>query len=74
MGDFIEFILLVIVAYLVWRISDHLPDLMFRITEIQRDVADIRKRLIELSERPAPATKKAAPKKRKPAKSKSADE
>ena len=30
------------IAYLVWRISDQLPDLMFRLGEIQRDVADIR--------------------------------
>jgi Sec-independent protein translocase protein TatA len=46
----IEFLLLAAVAYLVWRISDQLPDLLFRISEIQRDVADIRKRLTEVEE------------------------
>jgi len=61
---FIEFLLLVAVAYLVWRISDQLPDLLFRISEIQRDVADIRKRLIEANE----TTETAKPARKKPAK------
>ena len=51
----IEFLMLATVAYLVWRISDQLPDLLFRISEIQRDVADIRKRLIKAEESTAPA-------------------
>ncbi|MBV1906722.1 MAG: hypothetical protein KUG75_11635 [Pseudomonadales bacterium] len=43
---FFEFLLLASIAYLAWRISDQLPDLLFRISEIQRDVADIRKQVI----------------------------
>ena len=60
----IEFLLLATVAYLVWRISDQLPDLLFRISEIQRDVADIRKRLIDVEE----SAKTAKPARKKPAK------
>lgn len=45
--DFFSFLVLVGVAYLIWRISDQLPDLIFRISEIQRDVAEIRRRLTD---------------------------
>ncbi len=45
--DFFSFLVLIGVAYLIWRISDQLPDLIFRISEIQRDVAEIRRRLAE---------------------------
>ncbi len=34
---------LVVIAYLLWRVTDQLPDLIFRLSEIQRDVADIRR-------------------------------
>jgi len=30
-------------AYFLWRISEQLPDLIFRISEIQRDMADLRR-------------------------------
>jgi len=30
-------------AYFLWRISEQLPDLVFRISEIQRDMADLRR-------------------------------
>ena len=33
------------IAYLVWRIVDQLPDIVYRLSEIQRDIADIRRRL-----------------------------
>jgi len=67
---FFSFLLLATVAYLVWRISDQLPDLLFRITEIQRDVADMRKQFIAANETAAqvqanqkkPAKKRAAKK------------
>ncbi len=45
MIDFISFLLLAAVAYLIWRISDQLPDVIFRVSEIQRDVAEIRRNL-----------------------------
>ena len=44
MGLF-SFIALLGIAFLVWRIADQLPDLVFRISEIQRDVAEIRRQL-----------------------------
>ena len=44
MGIF-SFLALLGIAYLVWRIADQLPDLIFRLSEIQRDVAEIRRRL-----------------------------
>ena len=45
MIDFISFLLLAAVAYLIWRISDQLPDVIFRVSEIQRDVAELRRNL-----------------------------
>lgn len=42
---FLSFLLLAGVAYLIWRISDQLPDVIFRVSEIQRDVAEIRRTL-----------------------------
>jgi len=51
---FLSFILLVAITYLIWRITDQLPDLIFRISEIQRDVAELRRTLAEESPRPAP--------------------
>ena len=42
--DFFTFILLLAIAYLLWRISDQLPDILFRLSEVQRDIAEIRRR------------------------------
>ena len=42
---FFSFFALLGIAYLVWRIADQLPDLIFRLSEIQRDVAEIRRRV-----------------------------
>jgi hypothetical protein len=44
---FLSFLVLLAIAYLVWRVTDQLPDLIFRLSEIQRDVAEIRRRLAE---------------------------
>ena len=30
-------------AYFLWRIAEQLPDLIFRVSEIQRDLADLRR-------------------------------
>ena len=46
----LSFLTLLAIAYLVWRITDQLPDLIFRLGEIQRDVAEIRRKLTESSE------------------------
>lgn len=40
---FFSFLVLLAIAYLLWRITDQLPDLIFRMSEIQRDVAEIRR-------------------------------
>jgi hypothetical protein len=39
----LSFLLLAGATYLIWRITDQLPDLIFRISEIQRDVAELRR-------------------------------
>ena len=44
---FFSFLVLLSIAYLVWRVTDQLPDLIFRLSEIQRDVAELRRRLNE---------------------------
>lgn len=45
--SFLSFLLLGVATYLVWRITDQLPDLIFRISEIQRDVAELRRTLTD---------------------------
>ena len=47
MISFLSFLLLGAATYLVWRITDQLPDLIFRISEIQRDVAELRRTLTD---------------------------
>ncbi|MGA0839617.1 MAG: hypothetical protein ACO3P1_06940 [Pseudomonadales bacterium] len=42
---FLSFLMLVAIAYLLWRIADQLPDLIFRLSEVQRDVAEVRRQL-----------------------------
>jgi len=54
MGIF-SFVALLGIAYLVWRIADQLPDLIFRLSEIQRDVAEIRRRLAPSDDATRPA-------------------
>ena len=44
---FLSFLVLLGATYLLWRITDQLPDLVFRLIEIQRDVAEIRRKLPE---------------------------
>lgn len=36
-------VVLVVIAFLLWRISEQLPDILFRLSEIQRDVAELRR-------------------------------
>ncbi|TDJ32949.1 MAG: hypothetical protein E2O61_13200 [Gammaproteobacteria bacterium] len=50
MLDFFSFLALLAIAYLIWRVTDQLPDLIFRLSEIQRDVAEVRRRLADESE------------------------
>ncbi|MCX7064714.1 MAG: hypothetical protein NT024_09230 [Proteobacteria bacterium] len=44
---FLSFLLLAAITYLIWRITDQLPDLIFRISEVQRDVAELRRNLAD---------------------------
>ena len=43
--SFLILLVALAIAYLVWRIVDQLPDIVYRLSEIQRDIADIRRRL-----------------------------
>ena len=43
MFAFLIVLLLIANAYLVWRIADQLPDIVFRLAEIQRDIAEVRR-------------------------------
>ncbi len=40
---FLSFLVLLAIAYMLWRIMDQLPDVLFRLSEIQRDIAEIRR-------------------------------
>ena len=42
---FLSLVVLLGIAYLLWRVTDQLPDLIFRLSEIQRDIAEIRRRM-----------------------------
>jgi hypothetical protein len=50
---FLSFLVLLGIAYLIWRVTDQLPDLIFRLSEVQRDVAEIRRRLTDEPAAPA---------------------
>ena len=47
--SFLIFIGVAALCYLVWRIMDILPDVTFRLAEMQRDIADIRRQLTQES-------------------------
>ncbi len=47
MFSFLTFVGVAALCYLAWRIMDLLPDAIFRLSEIQRDIADIRRKLTE---------------------------
>ncbi|MYE11687.1 MAG: hypothetical protein F4X99_08485 [Gammaproteobacteria bacterium] len=40
------------IAYFAWRVSDQIPDVIYRLGEIQRDVAELR-RAVEAQSQPA---------------------
>ena len=61
--DFFSFLVLLAIAYLLWRISDQLPDVLYRLSEIQKDIAELNRRGAEASKETTEATKKPAPKK-----------
>jgi hypothetical protein len=57
---FLSFIVLLGIAYLLWRVTDQLPDLIFLLSEIQRDIAELRRRTSSEGDSPA-APAQAAP-------------
>ena len=42
---FLILVAVVAIAYFAWRIVDQLPDIVYRLSEIQQDVAELRRRL-----------------------------
>ena len=48
---FFSFLVLLVIAYLIWRVTDQLPDLIFRLSEVQRDVAELRRALSEIDDK-----------------------
>lgn len=60
---FFSFLVLLAIAYLIWRVTDQLPDLIFRLSEIQRDVAELRRRIAseEVASQPTPETEAPEP-------------
>lgn len=43
--SFLIFLATAATAYFAWRIVDRLPDILYRLTEIQRELADLREAL-----------------------------
>lgn len=43
--SFLIFVAVAATAYFAWRIVDRLPDILYRLTEIQRELADLREAL-----------------------------
>jgi hypothetical protein len=58
---FPSFIVLLGVAYMLWRVTDQLPDMIFRLSEIQRDIAEIRRRTSGEGDSPAAPTATTTP-------------
>ena len=38
-----SFLVLCVIAFFLWRISDQMPDVLFRLSEVQKDVAEMRR-------------------------------
>ena len=43
--EFLVFLAAGATAYFAWRIVDQLPDVLYRLSEIQRDIAELRRRV-----------------------------
>ena len=44
---FLVFLAALAIAYFAWRIADQIPDIIFRLSEVQRDIAEMRKHLVD---------------------------
>ena len=38
-----SFLVLCVIAFFLWRISDQMPDVLFRLSEMQKDLAVLRR-------------------------------
>lgn len=47
--DILSFLVMCVIAFFLWRISDQMPDVLFRLSEMQKDIAALRRQ----SEQPA---------------------
>ena len=45
----LSFLVMCVIAFFLWRISDQMPDVLFRLSEMQKDIAALRRQ----SEQPA---------------------
>ena len=45
----LSFLVMCVIAFFLWRISDQVPDVLFRLSEMQKDLAALRRQ----SEQPA---------------------
>ena len=45
----LSFLVMCVIAFFLWRISDQMPDVLFRLSEMQKDIAVLRRQ----SEQPA---------------------
>ena len=41
--DVLSFLVLCVIAFFLWRVSDQMPDVLFRLSEVQKDVAEMRR-------------------------------
>jgi hypothetical protein len=44
---FFAFVLLIVIAFLLWRIAERVPDLLFHLSEIQKDMDAVRRHVEE---------------------------
>jgi len=61
--NFLVFLAAAATAYFAWRIVDQLPDIVYRLSEIQRDLAELRRQVGGVPDAPqAPSTPTPPPK------------
>lgn len=41
--EFLSFLVLCTIAFFLWRIADQMPDVLFRLSEMQKDIAALRR-------------------------------
>ena len=41
--EFLSFLVLCAIAFFLWRIADQMPDVLFRLSEMQKDISAMRR-------------------------------